>query len=117
MGQLFIDLTDSGIYGNGINYHVEMLRVCFMLIIQHELNEMKKIRNTHYIREMRNWESPPGRSNILYFLPKLSGKRNCNFPINMNDFGVVMLSLSNHLQQAVHIMLLNLQDCLCMKVR
>ena len=39
----FKDLIDSGIYDNSINYHVEMLRFCFMPIIQHELDEMKKI--------------------------------------------------------------------------
>ena len=39
----FEDLSDSGIYDNSINYHVEMLRFCFMSIIQYELDEMKKI--------------------------------------------------------------------------
>ena len=84
----FKDLIDSDIYDNSINYHVEMLRFCFMSIIQHELDEMKKIWNTHYIREVRNSESPPGRPNVLYFLPERSGGRNCSFPINMNDVEV-----------------------------
>ena len=84
----FKDLIDSGTYDNSINYHVEMLRFCFISIIQHELDEMKKIWNTHYIREVRNSESPPGRSNVLYFLPERSGGRNCSFPINMNDVEV-----------------------------
>ena len=81
----FKDLIDFGIYDNSINYHVEMLRFCFMSIIQHELDEMKKIWNTHYIREVRNSESPPGRPNVLYSLPERSGGRNCSFSINMND--------------------------------
>ena len=55
-----------------------------MSIIQHELDEMKKIWDTHYIREVRKSESPPGWPNILYFLPERSGGRNCSFPINMN---------------------------------
>ena len=37
---------------------------------------------------MRNSESPPGRPNVLYFLPEQSGERNCSFPINMNDVEV-----------------------------
>ena len=56
----FKGLIDSGIYDNSINYHVEMLRFYFISIIQHELDEMKKIWNTYYIREVRNSESPPG---------------------------------------------------------
>ena len=65
-----------------------MLRFCFMSIIQHELDEMKKIWNTHYIREVKNSESPPGRPNVLYSLPERSGGRNCSFPVNMNDVEV-----------------------------
>ena len=79
------DLIDSGIYGNGINYHVEMLRFCLMSIIQHELDEMKKIWTTHHIREVRNSECPPDQPNVLYSLPEQFGVRNCRFPINMKD--------------------------------
>ena len=81
----FKDLIDSGIYDNSITYHVEMVRFCFMSIMQHELNEMRKIWNTHYRREVRNSESPPGWPNVLYFLPEQSGGRNCSFSINMKD--------------------------------
>ena len=59
-----------------------MPRFCFMSIIQDELHEMKKIWNTHYTREVRNSENPPGRPNVLYFLPERSGGGNS--PINMN---------------------------------
>ena len=59
-----------------------------MSIIQHELDEMKKIWNTHYIREVRNSESPPGQPIVLYFLPEQSGGRNCSFSININDVEV-----------------------------
>ena len=34
---------------------------------------------------MRNFEIPPGRPNVLYSLPKLSGGRNCSFPVIMNN--------------------------------
>ena len=79
------DLIDSDIYDNSINYHVKMLRFCFVSIIQHELDEMKTIWNT---QEVRNSESPPGRPNVLYSLPERSSGRNCSFPINMNDVEV-----------------------------
>ena len=84
----FKNLVDCGIYDNSINYHVEMLRSCFMLIMQHELDEKKKIWNTHYTREVKNSESSPGRPNVLYFLPERSGGRNCSLPISMNDVEV-----------------------------
>ena len=76
---IFKDLIDSGIYDNSINYHVEKLRFYFMSFIQHELDEMKKIWNIHYIRkEVRKSESPLGQS----------GGRNTSFPINMIDVEV-----------------------------
>ena len=86
--KFFKDVIDSGIYDNSVNYHVEMLRFCFMSIIQNELDEMKKIWNTHYIKKMRNSESPPGQPYVLYPLPERLGGRNCSFPINMNDVEV-----------------------------
>ena len=65
-----------------------MLRFCLMSIIQHELDEMKKIWTTHHIREVRNSECPPDQPNVLYSLPEQFGGRNCSFPINMKDVEV-----------------------------
>ena len=65
-----------------------MLIFCFVSIVQHELDEMEKIWNTHFVKEVRNSENPPGGPNVLYFLPERSGGRNCSFPINMNDVEV-----------------------------
>ena len=59
-----------------------------MSIIQHGQDGMKKIWDTHYIREVRNSESSPGRPNVLYSLPEQSGGRNCSFLININDVEV-----------------------------
>ena len=71
----FKDLIDSNVYDNSINYHVEIMRFCFMFIIQQELDEMKSLWNTHYIREVRNSECPPGRPNVLYFMPTIRRKK------------------------------------------
>ena len=70
---------------NSINYHVEIMRFCFMFIIQQELDEMKSMWNTHYIREVSNSEYPPGRPNFLYFMPEQSGGRSFRFPVNEMD--------------------------------
>ena len=61
------------------------MRFCFMFIIQQELDEMKSMWNTHYIREVQNSECPPGRSNVLYFMPEQSGGRSFRFPVNEMD--------------------------------
>ena len=61
------------------------MRFCFMFIMQQELDEMKSMWSTHYIREVRNSECPPGRPNVLYFMPEQSGRRSFRFPVNKMD--------------------------------
>ena len=80
----FKDLIDSNVYDKNINYHVEIIGFCFMFILQQELDEMKPMWNTHYIREERNSECPPGRPNVLYFIPEQLGGRSFRFPVNEN---------------------------------
>ena len=46
----FKDLIDSNIY-DSINYHVQIMRFCFMFIIQQELGKIKSMWNTHYVKE------------------------------------------------------------------
>ena len=61
------------------------MRFCFTLIIKQELDEMKSIWNTHYIREVRNSKCPPGRPNVSCFMPEQSGGRSFRFPVNEMD--------------------------------
>ena len=61
------------------------MRFSFMFIIHQELDEMKSMWNTHYIREVRNSECPLGRPNVLYFMPDQSGGRSFRFPGNELD--------------------------------
>ena len=78
----FRDVIGSIIYENNINYHVEIMLFCFMFIIQQELDEMKSMWNTHYIKEVRNSECPIDRPNILYFMSEQSGGRSFRFHVN-----------------------------------
>ena len=48
-----------------------------MFILPQELDDMKSIWNTDYIREVRNSECPPGRPNV-----EQSGGRSFIFPVN-----------------------------------
>ena len=64
------------------------MRFCFMSFIQQELDDLKNMWNTHYTRDVRNSECPPGRPNVIYFLPEQFEARNCCFPINVGDIEV-----------------------------
>ena len=39
-------------------------------VIQRELNDIKKIHNTHRIRRFPNQECPSGLPDIMYFIPE-----------------------------------------------
>ena len=67
-------------YVISINYHIEITRFCFMFILPQELDDMKSIWNTDYIREVRNSECPPGRPSV-----EQSGGRSFIFPVNEMD--------------------------------
>ena len=47
-----------------------------MGILQKELDEVKKIHNTHRIRPFPNQERPNGKPEIIYGLPEIYGKWN-----------------------------------------
>jgi len=81
----FKDLCDETVFDPSIWYHVQFLRFCFMSIVQTELDQTKNLWNNHYIRKTRNAESPPGRPNVLYFTPLLSGGEDCKLPLNNLD--------------------------------
>ena len=46
---------------------------------------MRSMWNARYTREIRNSECPPGRPNILYFIPEQLGGRSVRFPVNEMD--------------------------------
>ncbi|KAJ7371621.1 hypothetical protein OS493_024298 [Desmophyllum pertusum] len=69
----FKDLRDVGLYCDDDPLHVECLRFCFIPLLQEELNRVAQHWNLHQIRPSLNQESPPGRPDVLYFLPELQG--------------------------------------------
>ena len=66
----FKDLRDSGLYDNSDPIQVQCLKFCFMPIIRSELNKVAQSWNLHRIRPNRHSESPPGKPDVLYFLPE-----------------------------------------------
>ena len=67
----FKDLRDVGVYCADDPLHEECLRFSFMPLIQEELNRVAQHWNLHRIRPSLNQESPPGRPDVLFFLPEL----------------------------------------------
>lgn len=66
--ELFADLRDAGHF-NGSHEHQCLLRFCFTVIVQKDLDECVKLWNTHRIRPSRTASCPGGVPNELYYLP------------------------------------------------
>ena len=56
---------------------VACLKFCFMPILRDELHGAARLWNLHRILPSTNLESPSGRPDVLFFLPEVSGTRNC----------------------------------------
>ena len=80
----FKDFCNEGL-DVSLNHHLECLRFCFVGLLQTELDETLKLWNNHYIRSVKNSESPAGRPNVLFFTPQLSQGRDCKYPLSSSD--------------------------------
>ena len=69
--KFFKDLRDSGQFSDANPLQVDCIRFCFTPLIQAELNRVARHWNLHKIRPSSNNESPPGRPDVLFFLPQL----------------------------------------------
>ena len=85
----FKDLRDNGLYCDSDIFHTECLRFCFMPILKEELNKVAILWNLHRIRPSTNPESPPGRPDMLYFMPEINNTRDCKTALDMDDVDVV----------------------------
>ena len=54
-------------------------------LIQTELDEVERQWHNHRIRRVGNLESPPGRPNVLFFSPELTGGIECSYPVAQHD--------------------------------
>ena len=72
----FKDLRDSGVYNDANLIQKACLQFCFMEIIQKELNSVRIRWNSHKIRATRHQECPPGKPDVLYYLPELEMAEN-----------------------------------------
>lgn len=71
----FKDLREVGLYCDDDILHVQCLKFCYMPLLKEELYRVVELWNLHRIRpQSSNEHSPPGRPEVLYFLPELNGK-------------------------------------------
>ena len=80
----------NGLFVISLNLHLQCLCFVFFGVLQHELDEIKSLWNSHRICHIRNWNSPGGRPDILYFTPKGSGVTDCKFPLDIHDVNLAM---------------------------
>ena len=59
-----------------------------MDVIQNELNRVAQNWNVHRIRPSSNAESPPGRSDVLYFVPESLDTRHYITPVNGDEIEI-----------------------------
>ena len=81
-------MRDSGTFDDSNTMHVECLHFCFTRLIQSELNNVVKRWNLHRIRPSNNRESPPGKPDVLYYLPEQSNRINCIIDVEVNDLDI-----------------------------
>ena len=65
MIDFFKELVDEGLFNGDNRLHVECSRYCFGYLIQHKLDEMREVWNTHYIRQSGHG-TVAGRPDELY---------------------------------------------------
>ena len=84
----FKDMRDMGLYNDGDPLQVECLRYCFMNVLRNELHQVAKLWNLHRIRPSVNSDSPPGRPDLLYFLPQATDTINYATAVDEDDLDV-----------------------------
>ena len=85
----------NGLFDIRLNLHLQYLRFCFFGVLQHELEEIKSLWNSHPIRHIKNSNSPGGRPDALYFTPEGLGVTDCKFPLDSHD--VITVKLHHYL--------------------
>ena len=84
----FKDLVNIG-YLDGSHIHSEACWFAFSALLQAELDELKQLWNTHYIRQTRH-DTVPGRPDELFFFPESRNHVNCKQAISYSDVSAIL---------------------------
>ncbi|XP_060556998.1 uncharacterized protein LOC132717525 [Ruditapes philippinarum] len=80
----FKDMTDRGMLNMDDRIHLEVLRFCFLPIIQRDLDKFTQVWNLHRIRRQRNSEVPSGIPDVLYHQPEVFHSYDHSLPLPCN---------------------------------
>lgn len=83
----FKDLRDVGLFSDDI-VHSECLKFCYMDLLQTELHKVAQLWNTHRIRPSANLESPAGRPDFLYFIPRSTNTRDYLTQVGVDELDI-----------------------------
>ena len=79
----FKAMVANGLFHISLNLHLQCLHNVSIGVLQHELDDIKSLWNSHCIRHIRNSKSPGGCPDVLYFKPEGSEVTNCKFPLDI----------------------------------
>ena len=85
----FKDLVNQGYLSLGNVVHDECAWFVFSPLLQRELDEVKTLWNTHYIRRSRH-DTIPGRPDELFFLPETRGFLNLKNEVHADSIDEVL---------------------------
>ena len=87
----FKDMVVNGLFDITLNLHLQSLRFSgFFGVLQHELDEIKSLWNSHRFRHIKSSNSPSGRPKVLYFTPEGLGVTDCKFPLDSHDVNLAI---------------------------
>ena len=97
----FKDLRDRGVFSDCDPVQMESLKFSYLPLIQKELDRVVIHWNLHRIRPCPNRESPPGRPDVLYFLPEINRTTNCGHVVQQDEIEDILKEVTDHDNQAV----------------
>ncbi|XP_013381978.1 uncharacterized protein LOC106152794 [Lingula anatina] len=90
----FKELTGQGIIDTSNNLDIECCRYCYMHVLKLELDKIKMLWNTHYIRASRHHGCPSGRPDVMYYMPDRSGGVECMHAVEQTEINVLTNALT-----------------------
>ena len=86
----FKNARERGIYNDVNNIHVECLKFCFSDLIEKELYRVARLWNLHKIRPSTNADSPHGRPDTIYHIPRTTATRDYGNRVSEEDIEVAI---------------------------
>lgn len=99
---LFKDMMSLGALNNSDAVHIHAIRLCFMQLIQNDLDRLSEEWNTHRIAAKASSEGPRGKPDIMYFCPDTYGTNMFGVPCPLERAEETLNALTDNLQLQGH---------------